>query len=233
VNNTASLTIQPNYTKSVVIPVEVENTEYFSTQVEGNGTNHMNINLIGLNESGISIGDELAAYDWDLCVGTLKITSDHFLKGTASLIASFSTTDQIQNGFKEGDIIQVIGWNKLTNKESKVLTEVVTGQMSYEKNASVLIQMKSLSTSIKSSKDLVSIHVFPNPSKGRITVRFSKLPDAGSRIDILDISGRKVASRIITGTFEEFNFDSQPAGIYLVKSILGTQEIIHKLIISK
>lgn len=232
-NADAIITIQQNYTKSAVIMATTEKTDHFLTGIEGNGTDHMNINLVSLNESDLVIGDELAAFDGDICVGTLKITESHLVNGSASLIASFSTDDKNKDGFKEGNQIQIIAWNHLSGNESKVEAELVNGQMSYEKNASVLVQMESLSTGIKGFEDLVTINVFPNPSKGRITIRFSEIPDAGSRIDILDISGRKVTSRLITGTSEEFNLDQQPAGIYLVKSIIDSKEKIHKLIITK
>src|ERR1035437_9518363 len=105
--------------------------------------------------------------------------------------------------------------------------------MSFEKNASVLVQMKSLSTGIKSFEEMVQIDVFPNPTKGKVTVRFSEIPVQGSRIDILVISGRKVASRLISETSEEFNLDQQPTGLYLVKSIIDSNVIINKLIITK
>ena len=79
--------------------------------------------------------------------------------------------------------------------------------------------------------EAVKIDVYPNPSVGNITVRFSSLPEEGSRIDILDISGRKVDSRIITGRSEEFNLDHQPAGLYFVKTIIGSNETTNKVII--
>ena len=86
---------------------------------------------------------------------------------------------------------------------------------------------------IEDLSGMVKMDVFPNPSEGKITVRFSSLVDADSRIDILDISGRKVTSRIITGIAEEFNLENQPAGLYFVKSILGSKNITKKLLIKK
>lgn len=77
------------------------------------------------------------------------------------------------------------------------------------------------------------IDVFPNPTMGRITVRFSTPPAEGSRIDILDLSGRTIASRIITGMAEEFDLDQQAPGVYLVKSILGSEQRTQKLIITR
>jgi len=233
VNNDVILTIQQSYPKSADVLAAIEQPVYFSSQVEGNGVNHMNINFIDLSQSGLSIGDEVAAFDGDICVGALKITSDHMNSGTASLIASYLTNSMKQDGFKEGDPIQIYVWNHENGEKSTAMLDIVEGQMSFEKNASVLVQMKSLSTGIKSFEEMVKIDVFPNPTKGKVTVRFSQIPVQGSRIDILDITGRKISSQLIAETSEEFNLDQQPAGIYLVKSIIGSNEIIQKLILSK
>ena len=232
-NADAILTIQEYYTKSAVIMAKNEETEHFSSDVEGNGSDHMNINLIGLTESGFSVGDELAAYDGDLCVGTLKLSENHLAQNSASLVASFSTDDQNKTGFKSGNRIQIYTWNQASGNESELQAEPVSGQMNYEKNASVWTKLKLATTGTKTGiEDLVSIDLFPNPSTGKVTVRFSTVPDAGSRIDVLDVSGRKIATRQITGTSEEFNLFQQPKGIYLVKTVLGTNELIKKLIIN-
>lgn len=227
------LTFQENYPKSAVVLAHSENTEYFNSSVEGNGTDHMNINITGLRQSAISVGDELAAFDGELCVGTIKITEANLLSGSVALVTSFSTNDQNQNGFKVGDPIQISVWNKLSGDESKVVAEVVSGQMKYEKNSSVLITMKSITTGIVGLDNAIKIDVFPNPSQGKVTVRFSEMPQSNSRIEILDLSGRRLITRIISGTSEEFNLEHLTSGLYLVKSILGSSEFVQKLIVKK
>ncbi|HET6559119.1 MAG TPA: right-handed parallel beta-helix repeat-containing protein [Prolixibacteraceae bacterium] len=77
------------------------------------------------------------------------------------------------------------------------------------------------------------VDVFPNPTVGKITVRYSILPVEGSRIDILDLSGRTIDSRMITSMSEEFNLEQQAPGIYLIKSIIGSEHRTQKLIITK
>ena len=226
-------TFQENYPKSAAVLAHSEKTEYFNSSVEGNGTDHMNVNITGLRQSAISVGDELAAFDGELCVGTIKITEANLLSGSVALVTSFSTNDQSQNGFKVGDPIQISVWNKLSGDESKVIAEVVSGQMRYEKNSSVLITMKSITTGIVGLDDAIKIDVFPNPSQGKVTVRFSDMPQSNSRIEILDLSGRRLITRIISGTSEEFDLEHLTSGLYLVKSILGSSEFVQKLIVKK
>ena len=231
----AILTFQESYPKSAVVLAKAEHTEYYHSSVEGNGTDHMNINITGLNNIGISVGDEIAAFDGAVCVATTKITEANVLSGAVSLASSFSTNDQNPDGFKVGDQIQISTWTKLSGDESKVSAEVITGQMKYEKNASVLIKMKSatIATAITNLNDAVKIDVFPNPCQDRVTIRFSKIPEADSRIEISDISGRKLITRPISGNTEEINLDSFTPGLYLVKSILGKNEYVQKLIVNK
>ncbi|MBA4410798.1 MAG: T9SS type A sorting domain-containing protein [Bacteroidota bacterium] len=190
----------------------------------------MNINLTGLAGTGLSVGDEMAAFDGEICVGTLKLTEDHFSKDLASIIAT--STDEInQNGFTTGNPIQIYKWNKLTGDKSAVQAEIIDGELKYEKNASVSATMKSLTTSAKNLRNEVEIEVFPNPATTKFTVRYSQMPVNGSTIEVTDLSGRKIASRVIQGISEEFNIGYQPAGLYLVKSILTSESIIQKLMI--
>jgi hypothetical protein len=95
--------------------------------------------------------------------------------------------------------------------------------------------MKSatIATGIANLENVVKIDVFPNPCQGKVTVRFSEIPDEDSRIEISDISGRKLISRVISGTSEEFNLESLTPGLYVVKSILGSNEFVQKLIVNK
>ncbi len=231
----AILTFQESYPKSALVAAKSEQSEYYKSMVEGNGTDHMNINITGLNNIDISVGDELAAFDGAICVATTKITEANLLSGSASLASSISTDDQSPNGFKVGNPIRITTWSKLSGNESIVNTAIITGQMKYEKNATVLVEMKSatIATGIANLENVVKIDVFPNPCQGKVTVRFSEIPDEDSRIEISDISGRKLISRVISGTSEEFNLESLTPGLYVVKSILGSNEFVQKLIVNK
>jgi hypothetical protein len=233
VSAACTLTIQASYLKSAVNLAQPDKTRYFMTSYEGNGSDHMNINLIGIKESRFSVGDELAAFDGNICVGSLKLNEDHFSKDMAILVTSFNEDFTNQDGFTEGNPIQVYSWNKLTGIRSAVMTDVIDGEMKYQKNASVLVQLKSLSTGIKSMNNSISFDVFPNPAKNTVIVRFSNMPETGSTIEILDISGRIIASRVVHGISEEFNVENQAAGLYMVKSNLGAEVIIQKLFITK
>jgi hypothetical protein len=234
VSSNTTLNIQANYAKSSVILPQSALAEHYKAIFEGNGFNHMNINLVDLNSKlGISAGDELAAFDGNICVGALKITQDQVINGWVSLIASYSTRDQVIDGFTEGNQIKIYRWDHKIGTETEVQLQIVDGELKYAQNGSVLVSINSLATTITNLLDASKIKIFPNPSTGRFIVQFSEISDSGSQIDILDLSGRIILSRNISGSSEEFNLENQPTGIYIVKTTSGSSQIIHKLIISK
>jgi len=79
----------------------------------------------------------------------------------------------------------------------------------------------------------VTMDLFPNPTIGRFTVRFSQLPIDGSKIEVFDLAGRKITSRNVTSTSEVFEFTPMLVGIYVVKSTIGSEEINKKLIVTR
>jgi hypothetical protein len=226
----ATLTIQANYLKSALVATETSKSEYFSTAFEGNGIDQMNINLVGLKDAGLKTGDEIAAFDGDICVGTLKITEANLLSG-ASIVASYSTDSKVLDGFTDGHSIQLIAWNQFSGSEYQLQAEAVNGQLVFDRNSSVFATLKSATPAAKGINNELQVDVFPNPSVGKINVRFSGMAEPDSRIDVLDLSGRIVASRKITGTTESFDLSSAPRGIYLVKAVMGSSEIVQKLIV--
>jgi hypothetical protein len=95
------------------------------------------------------------------------------------------------------------------------------------------VTIAELTTGIENVPEAFKIDVFPNPCIDQITVRFSETPESGSHIDIIDITGRNIASREITLAEERFSLSDQASGIYLVKTKIGTTEKVTKLIINK
>lgn len=233
VNSTGVLTIQNSYVKLGTIMVQPEETMHFTPSYIGNGSDHMNIHLEGLVESGFSIGDELAAYDGENCVGTLKLNQDHLSNNLASLIASSASDLNNEKGFLAGNPIQIYSWkNNMTDEKSKLKLELVEGELNYHKYSSAVVQLKSLTTSSANTISSTEMEIFPNPAQNSFTVRFSQLPETGSTIDITDNIGRKIASRIIRNMYEEFDFSNHPAGLYLLKSTIGSRKTVHKLLIN-
>ncbi len=144
---------------------------------------------------------------------------------------SVTSESDLQFEYNASDSVKTI---TLSNPMIDVQGTKYAFQLTLQPYSSIIL-MKDTNTATGSInlEEAVPIDVFPNPSQGKVTVRFSDLPDMGSRIEILDITGRKVASRIITGAAEEFNMDQLPSGIYMVKSTLGSDIYTTKFILEK
>ena len=73
--------------------------------------------------------------------------------------------------------------------------------------------------------------MYPNPASDNVTLRFSTMPEKGTRIELTDRTGRQLMVREVQSTQEVLNIQSQPAGMYLVKTISGNNYTVKKLII--
>ena len=76
----------------------------------------------------------------------------------------------------------------------------------------------------------LKIDMFPNPASDKVTIRFSTMPEMGTKIELTDITGKQLIIREVQSTQEILNIQSHPAGMYLVKTIYGNNYNVNKLI---
>ncbi len=74
------------------------------------------------------------------------------------------------------------------------------------------------------------MHIFPNPCQGRFIVCISQNGVAGGRMEVTDIHGRMVTSRLIRGTSEEFDLSQYPDGFYFLRLVVGNRQEIGKIL---
>ena len=84
---------------------------------------------------------------------------------------------------------------------------------------------------VSDNKSSQTMEIYPNPSHGKFVVCFANLTIIGSRIEVSDVAGRRVFSRMVTSNVEEFNLSGLAEGLYVVKSIMGSEEKNQKLLI--
>jgi parallel beta-helix repeat protein len=84
---------------------------------------------------------------------------------------------------------------------------------------------------VSDNRSSQTMEIYPNPSCGKFVVRFVNLTIIGSRIEVFDVAGRRVLSRMVKSNVEEFNLSGLAEGLYVVKSIMGSEEKIQKLLI--
>ena len=231
VSDNGVLPIVDVYEKSGSIQMNELETEHFMVAYEGNGSNHMNINVENLAKIGLNAGDEIAIYDGDICVGAIKLSSTNIVDDVVSLHASASDEDVV-NGFTEGNQIIIKVWHRSKSAGYQASSEVIEGDMIFQKHGSVFIQFAELGTTGINNNEIVDFNVYPNPTKNYVNVHFSALPEKETKIELTDISGRLITSKNVESSLEVFDIQSQPAGVYFIKILSGESLKVNKLIIN-
>jgi hypothetical protein len=224
VNEMGILTINDISEKSTQLTDAISKPEHFGVNYIGNGFNHMNINVVGLNESQLKAGDEIAVFDRNNCVGAIKLNENHLNSNRVSINASASEAN-FNNGFLEGNSIDFRIWSLETNQELKVMPEIIEGNTIFERQASVFIKLKKESNSTK------NIEIFPNPASNILYIRFSSLPENGAKIVLMDVTGKQIFNTEVHSTIEKINTENLSPGIYLIKTSIQNQNRTHKIII--
>ncbi|MBK6285934.1 MAG: hypothetical protein IPF54_27525 [Draconibacterium sp.] len=93
-NKNGVLTINDLSSKSSFNFTERSETTHFKVCYEGNGNNHMNINLVELAEANLQVGDEIAAFDGEICVGAIKLTEFDLNNNAVGIAVSASELNE-------------------------------------------------------------------------------------------------------------------------------------------
>lgn len=215
---------QPKEKSTLLIEENNHQTSYFKVLYEGNGYAHMNINVVQLNESQLNIGDEIAVFDNDICVGATKLTEKHMKLNFLS-IPSSASVETFDNGFTDGSHVELRVWRNSNNISVKLLPNLIEGKLEFNKHASVFIEIKNTFDFSK------SLQLYPNPANDIANIQFTVLPEEGVEIFLFDISGKKVMSRKILSNIEMLNIEHLPVGVYLLKVPVENEIITQKLVV--
>ncbi len=227
----AILTIHEWTEKSGIFVRERPEPDYFKVCYEGNGMDHMNINMIELNATHFRTGDEIAAFDGEVCVGAVKLTESDLMNDAVSIPVSAAEPDG-KHGFTEGNPIEIRVWHINKSAVSQTQSAVVEGDLIFQKRASVFVEMTAQTTTGMNDFESMKIDMYPNPARDNVTLRFSTLPEKGTRIELTDMAGRQLMVREVQSMQEVLNIQPQPAGMYLVKTVSGDNYTVRKLIIN-
>ncbi|MFV0268843.1 MAG: right-handed parallel beta-helix repeat-containing protein [Draconibacterium sp.] len=221
------LNIMDSYEKGAFVAVAEEALTHFVLDYPGNGHNHMNLYL-DLLQTDFEAGDEIAAFDGNLCVGAVKLTKEDIENRSVSLVTSFSDVGE-SNGFMDGNPIQLKAWRVSGNNEKDLDAVAVAGDLVYEEWGSALIQ---ISEELTGTDDvlLLDVNMYPNPATDNVTLSFSVLPEGETKVFFADMSGKILSVKEIRSTREEFDLRSLPSGIYMVRIVLGNSSKVVKLV---
>ena len=88
--------------------IPTQTSGYFHKVFYGNGLDHMNINLVAIDSTGLITGDEIGVFDGTYCVGSAVIADQDMQYKNLSIAASVNDTiESSPNGFIEGHNINL------------------------------------------------------------------------------------------------------------------------------
>ncbi len=224
VSDNCLFTFYEHNKKSTSVYVSDSTTEFFKVSFEGNGFAHMNINILGLAESGLEPGDEIALFDNSICTGAIKLSENNFITGVASIPVS-SADDKGNPGFIQGNKAELTVWRKQKNEILKPEPVLVHGDMIFQKYSSTFIYLNI-------SDSDAEMNIYPNPAKDVVYLSFSTIPAEGIIISFMDSSGKEILKRYSKSNSEIINVRKLRAGVYYVKVMIGSKPLTKKVIIT-
>ena len=186
------LTISANTTKAAVTISEVLASTHFTKVFEGNGTDHMNVNLIDLQTSGLQAGDEIGIFDGENCVGAVTIGIEQLKSGSISIPASANEgTGILVNGFTTGNTIGLQLYRG--NQSFNLQTETLQGTLAFEKNGSVFVKVAASELPIvQINKEPDQFRCYPNPFKDELTVEIWNAEETIVEVGIYNLLGQRI-----------------------------------------
>ena len=189
----ATLTIPANGSKQAVIHNELLASEHFMKVFSGNGTDHMNINLVDLAKGGFKIGDELGIFDGNLCVGAAQIGPDQLTIDQISIPASCNDGLEPEcNGFMSGNRLIIRLFRN--NQEYLLTPELLFNSKSiFIKDESMFARVNTeLATSLIDLASTFSVNCYPNPFSNQLTIEIDIPINQNLDVKIYDVSGRLI-----------------------------------------
>ena len=192
VSTDCTLTIPANSIKAATYLPEIIPSVHFAKVFEGNGTDHMNINLVGLGTSGLQAGDEIGIFDGGYCVGAATVGVNQMTAGIFSIPASVNeNTGENVNGFTVGHQVEL----QLFKGEQAYKLDIVkvAGSETFEKNGSLFVKVQANDLpDLTINNDANLFTVYPNPFKSEITIEVWNPEKIKVDVAIFNLLGQRI-----------------------------------------
>ena len=161
---------------------------------------------------GLEIGDEVAAYDDDIMVGALTVTSGNVFNNSLALFSTLTN----RKGYTSGNPIGLKVWDSKTGKITDVKYDI---EIIYESYVSDNYPFEDGKYSIVNitKGSLISdkkILVYPNPASEYISI---VSPSEIKKVSIINCIGKVVYESIINDINTQINTSSFDPGIYFIR----------------
>ncbi len=205
------------------------NNSYFRTPWKGHGFNHMNIyiDLTALNGASISVGDEIAVFDGNTCVGKTTIENPSKL---ISLTASQDDPTTVEiDGFTEGNRLSFKLWsgNTETNLNPNEIQYAIGYTDLFEPKGTTLLSLKAQTTPVENLfAEVGDVNIYPNPFSNEVNISFYTEKTEEFTVSIFNAVGQQIFYKDLTTIKGNNTYTWNPSGtsgeqlspgIYIVK----------------
>jgi len=165
---------------------------YFTKVCKGNGTDHMNINLVDLKSSTLQADDEIGIFDGEVCVGSATLCSDQMDDGSISISTSCNDGQKESiNGFIPGDTVVIKLYRE--GYTYNLIIEKLWGSDIFEKSGSLFAKVKlKLPIDMPVTHDSSQILCYPNPFSSEIHIDVQNPISTNLIVDIYNVFGQKI-----------------------------------------
>jgi len=202
VNGPCNLIINEVLNKAATITPEFIASTHFITAFTGNGLDHMNINLMELNKSGIRQGDEIGIFDGSICVGAVTIGADQMFSGNVGIpVSANDGLSESINGYIQGNQVSLKLFSN--GAESTMKTETLkNGVDVFRKGESLFMTVSDLGTTgLSDLSQQFDVKFYPNPFTDNLSIKINSSGSKPIDIMIYDVLGRKIRT-LITGSVQ-------------------------------
>lgn len=248
VTGDCTLIINESGTKSETVVPETLASTHFVPAFRGNGTDHMNIHLVNLTESGIKQGDEIGIFDGNICVGSVKIVNHQSLivnRNSISIPVSAIDGIEDKNGYSEGNPI-LLKLFRNGNEYPLTIQPINQSNTVFEKGSSLFAQV-DLATSLQgkiAGTNQPEINCYPNPFSEEVNIEIKLAQDSEVQVEVLNQLGQRVKTLATERTLNNGthllkwngkNTANQQvsSGIYMIRIMIGSEISFKKIIYSK
>jgi len=165
---------------------------------------------------GLDVGDEIAAYDGDIMVGSLKINSSNVFENELPVFGTLIKGQGYATGHKI--IIKVLDnktkqiadfdYEFLNPYDDAYTSEIFPND---DGKYSILNFSKNISVASDLSK---TINIYPNPAKETVNIVSENIIN---KIEIFNISGQNISSSVENSNNVRVDVEDLSQGVYLVK----------------
>ncbi|MBN1790234.1 MAG: T9SS type A sorting domain-containing protein [Bacteroidales bacterium] len=240
VANISNLTIDPSGTGGLKSTRQVTGIpQHFIKAWNGNGYDHMNIYLTLTTEEGSALqsGDEIALFDGDLCVGTVKI--GNHLQNLYSLVVSADdpTTSEILDGFTAGNAMTFKLWRAADNSEIRIRSVYYLPGYSdvFEPLGTTVAGLNLESNGINTWTTSLGDN-YPNPFREETTIPYNLGKTAQVELTIYDVLGQRITT-LLKATQEPGSYtivwdgannqqEKVKAGIYFCRMVAENEVLV-------